>query len=266
MSERKSTNKYYPPDYDPIKAEKEARKLSKKLKTMNKSSITIRLMTPFSMRCLKCNEFIPKSRKFNAKKETLDEKYLGKIRIYKFEMRCPSCNNLISFRTDPKSGDYIMDTGGIRNFTGSGDIAEQQEEDIEHTLERLEKEQELELNGEVDERDRMEQLEERLANLQKEQEDDAELEKLVQIQRGMSTRAQIVGDTKKQNEQDQEVLDEIIAEQVFQQNDTKSTDNANSTTLRSTSTVSSTVIPKSISLKRKNKNPFGVMVKRKRKD
>lgn len=39
---------------------------------------TVRLMTPFSMRCDTCGEFIYKSKKFNARKETVEgEDYLG---------------------------------------------------------------------------------------------------------------------------------------------------------------------------------------------
>jgi hypothetical protein len=38
----------------------------------------VRLMSPFSMRCLTCSEYIPKGKKFNARKEkSKGEHYLG---------------------------------------------------------------------------------------------------------------------------------------------------------------------------------------------
>ncbi|SCV00290.1 LAMI_0G04082g1_1 [Lachancea mirantina] len=181
MSERKAINKYYPPNYNPLEAERAARKFSKKLKTMNKDAVTIRLMTPFSMRCVKCSEFIPKSRKFNGKKESLPEKYLDTVKVYRLSIKCPRCNSLISFRTDPKTGDYVMEVGGVRNFvrepTADGVPTD---ETLDETLERLEKEQQRQnemLKNEPAE-DRLQQLEARLSKLQKEQQDYEELENL----------------------------------------------------------------------------------------
>ena len=183
MSERKAINKYYPPDYNPLEAEKAARKLSKKLKTMKKDVVTIRLMTPFGMRCQKCSEYISKSRKFNGKKEQLPEKYLDSIKIFRLSIRCPRCNNMITFRTDPKSADYLMESGGERNYIKKHDNENSnKEETVDEALERLTKEQQREqeelagtaTNGD----DKMEVLEKQLAKLQQQQEDDDELENI----------------------------------------------------------------------------------------
>lgn len=288
MSERKSTNKYYPPDYDPVKAEREARKLSKRLKTMNKDTITIRLMTPFSMRCLKCNEFIPKSRKFNAKKESLPEKYLDKIRIYRFEIRCPSCNNVISFKTNPRTGDYTMDFGGVKNFSASSESEKQssvpENETLEQTLERLEKEQEreqLEANagpgerqaGSLDDegKDRIELIEERLAKLQKEQEDDLALEELALQEQQKHGKLDELHEARKRMQEDQEVLDEMIADQAFeeveqQQQQTEAKVQTESSELdpdQRPKPILEAIVPKKLSLKRK-KNPLGVKLKKKK--
>ncbi|ODV97183.1 hypothetical protein PACTADRAFT_32666 [Pachysolen tannophilus NRRL Y-2460] len=113
MSDRKNINKYFPPDFDPSK-------VTKKKKDKNKKNVlqTVRLMTPFSMRCLSCGEYIASSKKFNAKKENTDEKYLQQ-KIFRFHIRCPMCNNEIIFRTDPKTSDFVMENGGVRNFTSS---------------------------------------------------------------------------------------------------------------------------------------------------
>lgn len=171
MSERKVINKYYPPDFDPLQAEKELKKANKSLKRRNNGAVTVRLMTPFSIRCLKCDEYIPQSRKFNGKKEVLDEKYLETFKIYRLSIRCPRCSNSIAFRTDPQSSDYVMEFGGMRNY--SARISENKSiETVDQTLQRLAKEHEDSQNrGE----DKMQVLEDRLSKLQKEQEGDQEL-------------------------------------------------------------------------------------------
>lgn len=184
MSERKVINKYYPPDYDPIKAEQALKKVNKKLKTNQRDVVTIRLMTPFSIRCLRCSEYISKSRKFNGKKEVLPEKYLDTFKVFRLSIKCPRCNNMIAFRTDPKTADFVMEYGGVRNYiskgNGNGNDAGKIES-VDETLERLvnehNEEEHLKISGNAGE-DRMEQLEHRLSKLEREQEDDEELERL----------------------------------------------------------------------------------------
>lgn len=209
MSERKSINKYYPPDYNPIEAENALYKSSKSLKTKNKESITIRLMTPFSMRCLKCSEYIAKSRKFNGKKEVLKERYLDTIKIYRFAIKCPRCNNMISFRTDPQSSDYVMELGGKRNYQPTR-TAETKVENVSETLERLVGEQKrLEIGNDAE--DKMEVLEQRLSKLEKEQEDDQELESMKRME-GVRRIKELKLLQKPQNpDRDDKELDEIVA-------------------------------------------------------
>lgn len=116
MAERKAVNKYIPPTFDPDKITKGRR-----------GSHTVRLMLPFSMLCLFCNEHIPKGRKFNARKETALETYLT-IKIYRFYIRCPTCGAEITFKTDPKNADYQAENGGRRAMEGWRVEKEQQEE------------------------------------------------------------------------------------------------------------------------------------------
>lgn len=188
MSERKAINKYYPPDYDPAKAEKAARALSKRLKSSGQAESSVRLMTPFSMRCLKCDEYIPKSRKFNGKKKVLDERYLGSIKMYRFSIRCPQCANTIAFRTDPRSADYVVETGGVRNYVQRPqEDAKAQGETLQQTLERLAREKEEETAAVAGghrpgdpTRSKVELLEERLSKVQKQQRDAEELDRLIE--------------------------------------------------------------------------------------
>ncbi|KAK2725230.1 splicing factor YJU2-like [Artemia franciscana] len=108
MSERKVLNKYYPPDFDPSKIPR--------VKRDHNKTFTVRLMAPFNMRCTTCGEYIYKGRKFNARKEDVEnEDFLG-LRIYRFYIKCTRCLSEISFKTDPQSTDYVLETGATRNF------------------------------------------------------------------------------------------------------------------------------------------------------
>lgn len=275
MSERKSINKYYPPDYNPIEAEKQSKKLSRKLKNgSQKDIVTIRLMTPFSMRCNSCDTFIPKNRKFNGKKELLKERYLNNVKIYRLVIRCPLCSNVISFRTDPRSSDYVMENGAIRNFIKQNDvIGEDKEETVDETLERLikekedeEKEEERLKNRDITEvdgvrrnknsgEDKMVVLEERLAKIQKEQENAEEIESLRRENYNrMNNAARILDMVTKQQEDEKTKSDDDTAvdkmvEEAFNQRETVNQTSSN-TELKPTD---ETTTVKRIIIKNKNK-------------
>ncbi|KAI1117318.1 DUF572-domain-containing protein [Nemania sp. NC0429] len=153
MSERKVLTKYYPPDFDPSAIERRSRKP----KATGPKVQTVRLMAPFSMKCLQCGEYIYRGRKFNARKETpLDEKYLG-IQIFRFYIKCTRCSAEICFKTDPKNNDYACERGAKRN-TEPWRVG--REETDEERLDRLEKEEE--------ERDAMVELEAKTVDAKRE--------------------------------------------------------------------------------------------------
>lgn len=108
MSERKVLNKYFPPNFDPAR-------IPKRIVPKEKQH-TVRLMTPFSMRCNTCGEYIYKGRKFNARKETVEGEMYLTIKIFRFYIRCPICAAEITFKTDPKNADYVAEHGAKRNF------------------------------------------------------------------------------------------------------------------------------------------------------
>ncbi|KAI9712344.1 MAG: hypothetical protein M1820_001557 [Bogoriella megaspora] len=144
MSERKVITKYYPPDFDPalITRQKGVKQTGPRLQP-------VRLMAPFSMRCLSCGEYIYKGRKFNARKETSDEHYYN-IVVYRFYIRCTRCSNELVFKTDPKNMDYTCERGAKRSFEPWRE-AKLAEETEEERLDRLQREEE--------ERDPMKELE-----------------------------------------------------------------------------------------------------------
>jgi len=156
-------SKYYPPEFDPSKISRAPRHL----RPTGPKVITVRLMAPFSMKCTACGEYIYKGRKFNARKETTDEKYL-KIQIFRFYIRCTRCSAEITFKTDPKNMDYTCERGAKRNTEPWRDTAKMEEvnETDEERLDRLEREEAEE--NELQERNAMEELEQRMMDSKRE--------------------------------------------------------------------------------------------------
>nr|CCA18683.1 coiledcoil domaincontaining protein 94 putative [Albugo laibachii Nc14] len=108
MGERKVLNKYFPPDFDPSLV---PRRQGPKNKQME-----VRMMLPFSIQCDTCGEYMYRGKKFNSRKEeVVEENYLG-LRIYRFYIKCVTCSSEITFKTDPKAGDYAAEHGCSRNF------------------------------------------------------------------------------------------------------------------------------------------------------
>ncbi|CAI4537972.1 ASN_HP2_G0031080.mRNA.1.CDS.1 [Saccharomyces cerevisiae] len=273
MSERKAINKYYPPDYNPLEAEKLSRKMAKKLKTMNKSHASIRLMTPFSMRCLECNEYIPKSRKFNGKKELLKEKYLDSIKIYRLTISCPRCANSIAFRTDPGNSDYVMEVGGVRNYVPqkpNDDLnAKTALESIDETLQRLVREKEMEQNEKMGIKeqadDKMDLLEKRLAKIQQEQEDDEELENLRKKNLEMSQRAEMINRSKHAQQEKAVTTDDLdnLVDQVFDNHRQRTNKPGNNNDEKRTPLFNPTSTKGKIQKKSSVRtNPLGIVIKR----
>jgi len=76
----------------------------------------IRYMLPMSMRCNTCGAYAPIGTKYNMRVEKVkDERYLG-IAIFRFYFKCLLCYAQISFKTDPKTADYVVDEGATRNY------------------------------------------------------------------------------------------------------------------------------------------------------
>ncbi|KAG1693024.1 hypothetical protein DVH05_024059 [Phytophthora capsici] len=119
MGERKVLNKYFPPDFDPS--------LIPRRKKPKNEQIEVRMMLPFSIQCATCGEYMYRGKKFNSRKEeVLEENYHG-IRIYRFYIKCITCSSEITFKTDPKRGDYVAEHGCQRNFEPWRETEEQEE-------------------------------------------------------------------------------------------------------------------------------------------
>ncbi|KAM3516080.1 hypothetical protein MY11210_000362 [Beauveria gryllotalpidicola] len=162
MSERKVLQKYYPPDFDP-------RALTRRggSKKTGPRIQVVRLMAPFSMKCLTCGEFIYRGRKFNARKVTDQAQRYLNIQIYQFHIKCTRCSAEITFRTDPKNNDYAMVSGAMRNMEPWRDRGAA-DESLEDRLDRLEREEAEAAGEEAEGRSAMEELEAKNADARRE--------------------------------------------------------------------------------------------------
>lgn len=116
MGERKVLNKYFPPDFDPSIMPRKSRSSMGSRGDKKRKQIEVRMMLPMSVQCDTCGEYMYRGKKFNSRKEdVLDETYFG-IKIFRFYIKCVTCAAEITFKTDPKSGDYVAEKGASRNF------------------------------------------------------------------------------------------------------------------------------------------------------
>ncbi|GAB5362687.1 hypothetical protein AAMO2058_000819200 [Amorphochlora amoebiformis] len=196
MGERKVTNKYYPPDFDPLIIPKREnwRAPGKQIK--------IRFMLPMSIQCQTCGEYMYRGKKFNARKEDMygpDSDYLG-IRKYRFYIRCVSCCAEVCMRTDPKNSDYVVERGASRNFEPW-----KQESELNKKIQ--------ELRAEKDEADTMTNLESRTKESKREME---VLDALQEIQdmNNRSAKVDTAAILEERARREQEAADKAIKDEL----------------------------------------------------
>jgi|TARA_B110000967_G_scaffold48608_2_gene49387 hypothetical protein len=140
MGERKVLNKYIPPDFDPSKIPRSKKKDGAKAQSKS------RMMLPCSIQCDTCGNFITKGTKFNSRKEdAIGEEYLG-LKVFRFYFRCSRCGAELVMKTDPKNGDYVMESGARRNYepwkerkeVDSENLEEREREEAGDTMKQLE--------------------------------------------------------------------------------------------------------------------------------
>jgi len=118
MGERKGTNKYYPPDFDPSKHRSldgyhgvhPLRERAKKLKS--EGILVIRFEMPYNIWCEGCKQPIGMGVRYNAEKSKIG--YYYTTPIYKFRMKCAMCDQRFEIKTDPQNQDYVILSGARR--------------------------------------------------------------------------------------------------------------------------------------------------------
>jgi len=116
MAERKATNKYYPPDWDPSKGSINTyvgqHPLRERAKKLHLGIMVVRFEMPFNMWCGTCEAHIGMGVRYNAEKKAIGNYF--STRIFQFRMRCHLCSGWIEIHTDPENCTYVVVNGGRR--------------------------------------------------------------------------------------------------------------------------------------------------------
>lgn len=121
MAERKSQNKYMPPEYDPQihgslnKYRNRHKHTAPKQKQAGVvKHTTVRFEMPFPIWCDGCSSHIGMGVRYNAKKREIGE-YFTTI-IWSFSFKCHLCPQEIEIRTDPANAAYIVYSGARKKL------------------------------------------------------------------------------------------------------------------------------------------------------
>ncbi|KAI8057110.1 coiled-coil domain-containing protein 130-like protein [Syncephalis plumigaleata] len=104
MADRRATNKYYPPDWDPSKGSLNQyhgqHALRERARKLNQGILIVRFELPFNIWCEGCDNHIGTGVRYNAEKKKIGNYY--STPILSFRMKCHLCANWIEIHTDPK--------------------------------------------------------------------------------------------------------------------------------------------------------------------
>ncbi|CAB1425504.1 unnamed protein product [Pleuronectes platessa] len=117
MGERKGTNKYYPPDFNPAKhgslnGYHNTHALRERARKLSQGILIIRFEMPYNIWCDGCKNHIGMGVRYNAEKKKVGNYYTTPI--YRFRMKCHLCVNYIEMQTDPATCDYLIVAGANR--------------------------------------------------------------------------------------------------------------------------------------------------------
>ncbi|KYQ59660.1 hypothetical protein ALC60_01326 [Trachymyrmex zeteki] len=116
MGERKGTNLYYPPDYDPraggLNKFLGTHALRERARKLHMGILIIRFEMPYNIWCNGCGNHIGMGVRYNAEKKKIGMYY--STPLYQFRMKCHLCDNHFEIKTDPANLDYIIVSGARR--------------------------------------------------------------------------------------------------------------------------------------------------------
>ncbi|KAF7495683.1 Coiled-coil domain-containing protein -like protein [Sarcoptes scabiei] len=135
MAERKATNKYYPPEWDPSKGSintfRGSHPLRERARKLHQGILIIRFELPFNIWCDGCNNHIGMGVRYNAQKSKVGMYYTTPL--YKFRMKCHLCDNHFEIQNDPKNLDYII-LNGARRQENRWDPTENEQIEVDKTI------------------------------------------------------------------------------------------------------------------------------------
>ncbi|KAF2078355.1 hypothetical protein CYY_000339 [Polysphondylium violaceum] len=121
MSDRKATNKYYPPDWDPSKGSintyRGQHHLRDRARKLDQGILIVRFEMPFNVFCLSCNNHIGVGVRYNAEKKSVGKYFT--TTIFSFRMKCHLCSNQLEIETDPQNRDFKIISGLKKRSTES---------------------------------------------------------------------------------------------------------------------------------------------------
>ncbi|XP_063229657.1 coiled-coil domain-containing protein 130 homolog [Bacillus rossius redtenbacheri] len=116
MGERKGTNLYYPPDYNPkvggLNKFMGTHALRERARKLHLGILIIRFEMPYNIWCDGCGNHIGMGVRYNAEKKKVGMYY--STPVYQFRMKCHLCNNHFEIKTDPANLDYVIVSGARR--------------------------------------------------------------------------------------------------------------------------------------------------------
>lgn len=116
MGERKGTNLYYPPDYDPraggLNKFLGTHALRERARKLHMGILIIRFEMPYNIWCNGCGNHIGMGVRYNAEKTKIGMYY--STPLYQFRMKCHLCDNHFEIKTDPANLDYVIVSGAKR--------------------------------------------------------------------------------------------------------------------------------------------------------
>ncbi|KAL6259850.1 hypothetical protein P5V15_009760 [Pogonomyrmex californicus] len=116
MGERKGTNLYYPPDYDPraggLNKFQGTHALRERARKLHMGILIIRFEMPYNIWCNGCGNHIGMGVRYNAEKKKIGMYY--STPLYQFRMKCHLCDNHFEIKTDPANLDYVIVSGARR--------------------------------------------------------------------------------------------------------------------------------------------------------
>lgn len=128
MGERKGTNHYYPPDYDPkvggLNKFLGTHALRERARKLHMGILIIRFEMPYNIWCDGCGNHIGMGVRYNAEKKKVGMYY--STPLYQFRMKCHLCDNHFEIKTDPANLDYVIVSGARRQENRWDPIANEQ--------------------------------------------------------------------------------------------------------------------------------------------